>query len=471
MKLFKRIVAVCLCLVIALGCFQSYDIVAKSKKIKLNKTKITLQEKGKVKLVLKNVKAKKVKWSSSNKKVAKVSKKGVVTAKKAGKATIKAKYKKKTYKAKIIVKKKNHTPTIKDNSNVDEVEQGVALIDSLDKGDNILVSPTSLNMALGMVANGADDEARAELEKYLGKTVAENNKYSLDLINRKSDVLMSLNNSFWYRKGMLPMDSFKKALSDYYKAETNSTPMDASTVDDINNWVADKTDDMIKKLVDTKDVDINTQSILVNALLFDAKWTRQFDPSDTYDRSFTDFDGKKNTVSMMNITENIYYENDYATAFEKTYGKEGDYSFIGILPKKSGKFALKNLEIKKLLDTKTSNKVKVGLPKFEYDWKDTLNETLKKQGLEKIFDRNNLHFDRILVDDPLYVSKIIQACKIQVGEEGTKAAAATALIAKDTCIMPVEGLKEVILDRPFAYLIKDNKTGEILFMGKVTSIE
>ena len=85
------------------------------------------------------------------------------------------------------------------------------------------------------------------------------------------------------------MDAFKSAMNNYYKAEMNATPMDKTTANDVNNWVSDKTDKMIEKLIDETDIDAYTRTILVNTLLFDAEWTNKFNPEDTTDGEFTDF--------------------------------------------------------------------------------------------------------------------------------------------------------------------------------------
>lgn len=472
MKIAKKILVLTICFCLGLGSVMVQDTVwAKSKKVKMNKTKVTIKVKKTVKLKLKNAKPSKVKWTSSNKKVAKVSKKGLVKAKKVGKATIKAKYKKKTYKAKIkVVANKYKVIPLPADGN--ELSQGIYLVDKLYDGSNILVSPSSINMALGMAANGADYEAEASLEKYLGRPIVQNNIRANNLINHPHDDSLKYSNSFWYKTGFVPENRFKLDLEMYYSADFYETPMNKVTVDDVNDWCAKKTDNRVKKIIDYKDVNSRTISLVVNALLFDGKWTVPFDTYDTVKMDFSTFDGNKNRVDMMRDSLSAYYENDYAKAFEKTYGKDEGYSFIGILPKEKGKFKLSDLHIVSLLKKEKNEKVNIGLPKFDYSWNHTLKESLEETSIKSIFDQFNPHFPKMLSDNLLYVDDIIHATNIKVKEEGTEAAAVTVIIMEPKSVVrPTVKPHSVVLNRPFAYVIKDNAKNEILFVGKVTNIK
>ena len=475
MKIAKKILVLTICFCLGLGSVMVQNSVwAKSKKIKLNKTKVTIKVKKTVKLKLKNAKASKVKWTSSNKKVAKVSKKGLVTAKKAGKATIKAKYKKKTYKAKIkvVAKKKNVNKEIPLPIDGNELSQGIYLVDKLYDGSNILVSPSSINMALGMAANGADYEAEASLEKYLGRPIVQNNIRANNLINHPHDDSLKYSNSFWYKTGFVPENRFKLDLEMYYNADFYETPMNKVTVDEVNNWCAQKTDNRIKKIIDEGDLDINSRSLVVNALLFDGKWTDEFSSKAITKMNFSAFDGKTYQVDMMKESLDAYYENEYAQAFEKTYGADAGYSFIGILPKEKGQFNLSDLNIVSLLKTKKNEDVNIGLPKFEYGWNKSLKKPLEETCINNVFDNFNPHFSKILSNTSLYVEDVIHATNIKVGEKGTEAAAVTVidLSAKSALHVPTKP-HNVILNRPFAYVIVDNAKKEILFVGKVTNFK
>lgn len=171
---------------------------------------------------------------------------------------------------------------------------------------------------------------------------------------------------------------------------------------------------------------------------------------------------------MMEEESNSYYENDYALAFEKTYEKDKKYSFIGILPKAKGSFKLENLNIEELLKKKKKDQVQIGIPKFEYAWKNNIKSSLVSAGVKEIFNKYipalNPMFDDADSSNK-YVDEIIHSTAIEMNTDGTKAAAVTAAVVKETSIRMCSN--KILLDRPFAYIIKNNKTGEILFIGKV----
>lgn len=437
------------------------------KKVKLVKKKATIRVGQTLKLKLNNAKVKKIKWSSSNKKVANVSKKGVVKAFKKGKVTITAKYKGKKYRCKITIKKALKPGTNAINGST--LKQSEFLIDNLYDGKNIVVSPTSLNMVIGMVANGATEVPKADCETYLGKTVDKYNKYSADLMKQaENDPMLNLANAVWYKKDYIINQNFYDAVTQNYKATVKSSPLDSSTVKEINQWAFDNTDGMIEKVIDK--IPLYTSAILTNALLFDGKWTSPFEADDTWKQKFTKLDNKKIKVKMMHDTEKVYYENDFAVGFEKYYGKNKKYSFIAILPKVKGDFNLANLDLDTFLNSKsTKYKVHISMPKFSYSWDGSLNVPLKKTSLKSVYDMYSYPLNNMLTtSDSVYLSDILQSCKIIVDEKGTKAAAVTVGIAKDTCA-PVETvpIKEVNLNRPFGYIIMDNTTNDVLFMGKV----
>lgn len=444
------------------------------KKIKLNKKKATIRVNKTLKLKLKNAKAKKVKWSSSNKKVATVSKKGKVKARKKGKATITAKYKGKKYKCKITVKKakKDNNVIIHKKTDIDNLtlNQAVYLADSLYENKNIIVSPMSLNMALGMAANAATPNALKDLEGYLGKQLTEYNQYSLNLMKREeTDSMLTLANGIWYKNIYTINPLFSDAITKYYKGEIKAAALDMSTVDDINKWAYDNTEGMIPNVIN--EIPEDAVSVLANALLFKGKWTAPFKANRTEDGKFTTALGTKVDAKMMNGSVSTYFENDYATGFEKTYGDNAEYSFIGILPKKSGDFKLSDIDVESLIKTETDEyEVKIQIPKFTYSWNHSLKGVLEKTDIKSIFDEKENPMGNLLQNWPenVWVDDINQSCKIIMDEEGTKAAAVTTIIADTaTAIINKPPVKTVKLDRPFAYIIKDNVTNTVMFMGKV----
>lgn len=439
------------------------------KKIYLNNSQKTLKVGKSISLKLKGAKKSKIKWKSLNKRVAKVSQKGKVTAIKKGKAVITAIYKKKKYQCKITVTTSNDTKT-------KELSQAVAMLDYFNAKKNIVVSPVSLNMVLGMIANGANDTSKKQIRKYLGSDIATYNNDALSYMKKANNSgVVKLANGIWYRDIYSINPAYQKLVKNQYQATVQSEPFDASTVREINNWADRNTDGMIKDVIDQIDKDATV--ILANALLFDGKWTS---PMRDYSgkKKFTKSGGTKKKVDMMYSTEHIYYENDYAKGFEKAYGNNREYSFIAILPKQTGDFKLSDLDLESFIASSTNKyRVYVDVPKFSYEWnsssrqvnRHTMDDYLKKAGMKKMYSAaSNPLSDMLTNSQHAFIDEIKQVCKIEMNTDGTKAAAVTTSVAK-TASTTVDDVKPktVKLNRPFAYIIKDNKSNRILFMGKV----
>lgn len=452
-----------------------------------NKKKVaaTIRVNQTLKVRVKGKKVKKVKWKTSNKKIATISKKGIVRGKKPGKVTISAKVKKKVYKCKIKIKKAKKEKKLSFlDVNGSMLNQGIYLTDALYEKKNILVSPMSLNMTLGMVANGTvgDISPKAgpgtaapdvyinpkwEVEQYLGKTTEEYNQYALDKMNDiKKDNVLKMANAVWYREDLDISREFTEKIQKNYYASVKKAPFNQKTLDEINGWAKENTDGMIDKILN--EIDEYASTYILNALLFNGKWTDEIKPNDVSNEKFTKINGKKINVKMMKDEQDSYYENDYAIAFEKTYEKDQRYSFIGILPKEKGEFRLEELDIEGLLKKKKQGKAIVKFPKFSYKWNGKMKKALYSTSLNKLFiggyDPLRIMFPELV--ENTYVDEILQSCKIEVDEKGTKAAAVTVVITK-TAGFVITKNKEITLNRPFAYLIRDNNTGEILFVGKV----
>ena len=163
---------------------------------------------------------------------------------------------------------------------------------------------------------------------------------------------------------------------------------------------------------------------------------------------------------MMVGDAEYYLENEEAIGFSKNY-KDGRYSFIGILPKEEGDFTLESLNIESLLDSKEQIETNIQLPKFEFEYSNSLREYLIDSGLKSSFYNSN--FSNIFEkDNNLVVDDVIQKCKITVDEEGTVASAITIVVTKNS--MSINDTKKVHIDRPFAFMIYDNEQDIILLI-------
>lgn len=347
------------------------------------------------------------------------------------------------------------------------METTFQLFDMLESDENLMISPLSLNLAIGMVANGAEGETLSQIEDYLGMSVDEFNEYS-EYYTEDTDEL-KIANAIWCsdEEGYEVSDDFKKLLITYYDADTQVVDFeDKNILTLINNWCKKETQNLITNILDR--IEPDTEMILTNALYFNADWENPFDESAVREEDFTNLDNSVVTVEMMNGEESTYYENENAIGFSKDYA-DGNYTFIAILPKDEGDFNLSDLDIESFLASESSETVYFKLPKFTTESSVELQDILKALGVERAFSED-AEFGRMLESqNPVMLSRVIQKTYIDVNETGTEAAAVTAItVLRNTAYVPEEP-KEVYLDRPFAYIIMDNNTNTPLFVGKIVN--
>ncbi len=348
-----------------------------------------------------------------------------------------------------------------------------------EKETNELVSPLSVMLALGMVTNGAWGDTRAELEETLGMSADELNtflnSFVLSLINSADASLVSAN-SVWVSndRGLSVRSDFIENVVRHYNAEIVSAPFgDKKTLDEINDWVNDNTDGMIKKILEKlNDDDI---MVLLNALTFDADWYDKF-AQEAHDGSFTNSDGSVCTAKMMNGKTHSYIEGKNCVGFKKNYAG-GAYSYIALLPDKGTsieKFisSLDGKSFLSLVNNAKSTEVNITLPKYSFDFELNMNDVLKAMGIKLAFDDEKADFTALGSMDNennIYISQVIHKTHIEVDESGTRAAAVTAVVVTKTSSANMDP-KTVTLDRPFVYAIIDNATGLPLFIGAVENL-
>ena len=340
---------------------------------------------------------------------------------------------------------------------------------------SVLVSPVSVMLALAMTANGADGETLKEMEDVLGMDIDELNKYLYEayIKGKKDDKVLSIADSIWIRdiEALHVNDEFLQTDKDYYDAEVYKAPFDQTTVDDINKWCDAHTNGMIKKILD----EIGDDEImhLINAVCFVGEWQEEYKKSSVRDAEFTKADGTKQNVKMMYSTEEYYYKYGGAKGFKKPY-KNG-YSFVAMLPDKGTDISefcagLSGEYVSAFLESGQSAKVETGLPKFTLDFNVNLNDTLKAMGMPSAFDGAAADFSKLGHSDRgnIRIGYVNHFTHIEVDEKGTKAAAITDVMLEDRCVMYQN---EVILDRPFVYMIIDDATELPVFIGVAESIE
>ena len=343
-------------------------------------------------------------------------------------------------------------------------------------GKNIMFSPTSLNFALGMIAEGAKGETKEILDDYLGTNdFAAYAKEYLDKIkayNTEDESYgyqskVKIADAVWVDNGLTLQEKFKNTVSDSFGAEVEAVDFSAAekTCDVINSWCDKNTEGLIPKIITPDLINDNTGLCLTNSLYFESGWSGEpWNVSDT-EESF----GKKEKTKYMTCTGDRYYENDKATAFGRDYAN--GVSFIGILPNDEGDFNLEDLDIGGLLKSNPEyDEVDCKMPKLNFETSTVLNDMLSSLGLDNLFS-SNADFSGIAGQN-VNVDTILQKTKLELDENGAKAAAVTAVTMEcmSAAVEKEPIIKTVELTRPFAFLIYDRSNDEILFIGKVISI-
>ncbi len=369
---------------------------------------------------------------------------------------------------------------------------GIALFKQIDDStSNTCISPLSVEYALGMTANGAEGQTRVQMEEVLGASVDGINDMLSDLrttTQEQTDESAStqtepddeetiteplhIANSLWIKDSFDVKDSFLQTNTKYYDAGIFQTPFDSSTVNDINQWVNDNTDGMINRIVD--ELSPNGVMYLINALAFEATWVNPYDPSDVYTGTFTTEDNKEQEVDFMASIEDTYLEGAGATGFIKPY-MQGSYAFAALLPDEGTGVdeLIENLDsqtLEDLLNNTQQTRIDAKMPKFESDFETDLDDTLENMGMTDAFAENTADFTGIAdTTEPLFIGSVAHKTYINVDEAGTKAGAATSVGIVVTGMPPEPG-KTVYLDRPFVYLIIDQATDAVIFIGTVRDI-
>lgn len=379
------------------------------------------------------------------------------------------------------------TPGAKDEKITDEFAQAFnnfsvelfkqSVKQDLEQGKNTLVSPESVAFALGMTANGANENTLKQMQEVLCKGVSmEDFNKNMHLLisdahnNNTENSKLNIANSIWLKdmKGLTLTESFARTCKEQFNAEMLKAPFDEGTVENINSWVNEKTDKMIPKILEKLDAD--ARAVLVNCIAFDAKWAVPYEDDQIEENSsFTNASGKKIDCTMLCSTEKSFVSGEHETGFVKTYSG-GKYAFMAILPNEGTSISeyvssLTADSFAKLYKSRTGRyEVITRTPQFKYDYDITLNKALSDMGMEEAFTMN-ADFSNMTGDKSLYIGSVLHKTHIELDAKGTKAAAATVVTMDAKCALEETEAKRVYLDRPFAYAIMDTETGLPVFMG------
>ncbi|HEY5369650.1 MAG TPA: serpin family protein [Hanamia sp.] len=349
------------------------------------------------------------------------------------------------------------------------------------ENNNKLISPLSIYLALSMVYNGADNATKDSIAKTLelsGIDIASLNAVCHSLLSQfpqeDNKVRLSIANSIWYKQNSYqPFSAFLNTVQSNYDASVQPLNFDDhSSVNTINNWVAQKTNNKIPKILES--ISSNDLMYLINAIYFNGAWKYAFNTSDTYNDIFNLQDGSTKSVPFMKrqLKVNMFGDSSF-TMIELPYGGGKSYSMYVLEPVHSQEsistFAssLNENVLNNAISKMDSSTIQLEIPKWEYSYElQDMKPELTMLGMGIAFS-GNADFSKIY--DPsqvqVYISKAIHKAYIKVNEEGTEAAAVTA-IGITTTDMPMPPLV-FKLDHPFVYSIVEKQTGDVLFLGIV----
>jgi serpin B len=356
---------------------------------------------------------------------------------------------------------------------------------------NVVFSPASIVTALAMTYAGAGGTTAQEMAATLHfsltgdalhkafnslDTTLESRSWQQKSAEGKDEgVLIKTANSLWAQKDLTFEQAFLDTLAADYGAGVRLVDYQNAAEaarQAINKWVSENTNAKIPELIGQGVLDALTRLVLVNAVYLDATWANQFDPHSTADGDFTTLAGDKITAKMMSQAEAMpYAAGDGWKAVELPYLRD-ELAMLLIVPD-SGKFA----DVEGQLGTglmddvvgrlTSDHEVALTLPKFKFRTQASLTQALGQLGMKTAFDPNAADFSGMTKEASLYISDVIHEAYINVDEEGTEAAAATAVVMRLTAAMPTEQI-QLTIDRPFLFAIRDRATGAILFLGRVT---
>jgi len=351
--------------------------------------------------------------------------------------------------------------------------------------ENLFYSPYSISLALAMTYAGARGETEEQMADTLHYTLPQDrlhpafNALDQTLTSRgegaegkdEKGFRLNIANALWGQKDYTFRQAFLDTLARNYGAglrllDFASTPEDSRIT--INEWVSEKTEGKIEELLERGTIGPMTRLVLTNAIYFNAAWADPFQEAATQDGTFHLLDGGEVTVPMMRQTASYGYTAGGAyEAVELPYDGH-ELSMVILLPEQGGFEAFEESldaeHMAAIVEELQHQQVQLAMPKFEFESGFSLNDALKAMGMSNAFS-GAADFSGMTGDKSLYISDVVHKAFVSVDEEGTEAAAATAVAMVESAA-PSEPV-QVTVDRPFIFAIRDIETGAILFVGRV----
>ncbi len=347
-------------------------------------------------------------------------------------------------------------------------------MDLFDKEEeNLLISPMSIETALYMAVNGANNNTLDEMMQTLG--IADMNVNGLNAsygdlmsaMNQDSNGEMKVANSIWWDDRMNLNDDFKNVMTQSFNADANMRTFNDATKDEINSWAEEKTEGRIKKVLD--EISADEVLFLINALYFIADWDNGFDIKLTGEQNFTLSNGTSVQVPTMQSDgqRKAFVTDDYSALIMPF--KDDHYSMSFILPK-DGSTINDLLANKSILDLSTEIKLEaqearylISLPKFEISNKLMLNAPLQRLGIQDAFDKSNADLTNFgTADGNLFITRVLHDTFLKIDEKGAEGAAVTTIGVGTTSLPP-----SISFNKPFLFYITHESTDAMIFMGKI----
>ena len=344
--------------------------------------------------------------------------------------------------------------------------------------ENVFFSPYSLSTAMAMLYAAAEGETKAQIQKtfhYPAPAILNPNSAALyNQFNKPNpDYKLATVNDLWMQQGLTPTKSYIDTVQRYYSGQVTALDFEGSpdsARQTINKKIVEKTKQMIPELLPKGSIKSDTAVVLTNAVYFKGDWTLPFTAERTSAQPFYNAIGRASTVQMMQQQSYFsYYEDKHIQVVQLPY-KGDDLSMLVVLPKLNHKLAMQQLA-KSLSATKIKQwsvglvrqEVDLQLPKFKLDARYQMKTLLADMGMPKAFN-NGAEFNLYADGPPIKLDEVYHQAVVTVDEKGTEAAAAAGAVGMYVGMSyPVE----FKADHPFMFVIKDNKTDAILFLGQV----
>ena len=385
---------------------------------------------------------------------------------------------------------------------------------------NLLISPLSVAYAISMTTNGAEgttveellialmegkysgeafsgtgstgegdifDEAMKDMNEYLRaymNHVEQTYESDVELLEQYSDRSTNtpsqfhIANSIWMKEdeNLTVNPEFLETNGTYYDAGIFERTFDDTTLKDINGWIEDNTAGLIKDML--KEIPEDAIMYLVNALSFDGQWASTFEDYQLREDVFHGEQGDTDGITFMNDMDDIYLEDEKATGFMKPY-QRGSYAFVGLLPNEGVTVdeyieSLNGADLRDMLQNPIYHDVIYSMPKFTEKSDLSLVNTFKTMGVTTPFNSKAADFSKLgtYQDQNIFIGNILHSTYIDVDQDGTKAGAATVVeMVAEGAVDFSEPPKEVILDRPFVYMIVDTNQGMPIFIGVIRDLQ